>query len=89
MKSSTQDKVEGTAKDMAGKVKETAGRATNNPGLQQRGQDEQVEGKVQKKVGDIKKVFDVWSPEAGMGKSPFPPSSFTRWRGRQSGVTST
>jgi len=58
MKSSTQDKIEGSARDLAGKIKETAGRATNNPSLQARGQDEQVDGKVQKKVGDIKKVFD-------------------------------
>ena len=58
MKSSTQDKIEGTACDVAGKLKETAGHATNNPALQARGQDEQVDGKIQKKVGDIKKVFD-------------------------------
>jgi uncharacterized protein YjbJ (UPF0337 family) len=58
MKSSTQDKVEGTARDLSGKIKETAGRATNNPNLVARGQDEQADGKIQKKVGDIKKVFD-------------------------------
>jgi uncharacterized protein YjbJ (UPF0337 family) len=58
MKSSTQDKIEGSAREAAGKIKEVAGHATNNPGLQARGQNEQVDGKVQKKVGDIKKVFD-------------------------------
>jgi uncharacterized protein YjbJ (UPF0337 family) len=58
MKSSTQDKIEGSARDLSGKIKETAGRATNNPDLQERGLDEQAAGKVQKKVGDIKKVFD-------------------------------
>jgi uncharacterized protein YjbJ (UPF0337 family) len=58
MKSSTQDKIEGSARDVAGKIKEMAGRATNNPALQARGQDEQVDGKIQKKVGDLKKVFE-------------------------------
>jgi uncharacterized protein YjbJ (UPF0337 family) len=58
MKSSTQDKIEGNARELSGKVKEAAGRVTNNPNLQERGLDEQAAGKVQKKVGDIKKVFD-------------------------------
>jgi uncharacterized protein YjbJ (UPF0337 family) len=58
MKSSTQDKVEGNAKELSGKVKVGVGKITKNPDLQQRGRDEQVEGKVQKKVGDVKKVFD-------------------------------
>ena len=58
MKSSTQDKIEGSARGVAGKIKETAGRITNNPRLEARGQDEQVAGKVQKKVGDVKKVFN-------------------------------
>ncbi len=58
MKSSTQDKIEGEARDLAGKIKEVAGRVTHNPALKARGQDEQIDGQVQKKVGDIKKVFD-------------------------------
>jgi uncharacterized protein YjbJ (UPF0337 family) len=57
MKSSTQDKIEGTAKDAKGKVKEAAGRAVGNPKLQDEGVAAQVEGKVQKKSGDVKKVF--------------------------------
>jgi uncharacterized protein YjbJ (UPF0337 family) len=59
IKSSTQDKIEGTARHLAGKIKEAAGRATDNPALQAKGQDEQVDGKIQKKIGDIKKVFDL------------------------------
>ena len=58
MKTSTQDKVEGTAKDVRGKVKEAAGRAVGNPNLQDEGVADQVEGKVQKKTGDVKKVFN-------------------------------
>jgi uncharacterized protein YjbJ (UPF0337 family) len=58
MKSSTQDKAEGTAKDLKGKVKEGAGRVVGNERLQAEGRADQIEGKTQKKVGDIKKVFD-------------------------------
>ena len=58
MKSSNQDKVEGTGKDLAGKVKEGAGKATGNDRLRVEGQADQAEGKVQKKVGDVKKVFN-------------------------------
>lgn len=58
MKSSTQDKAEGTAKDLKGKVKEGAGKLVGNERLQAEGRADQVDGKVQKKVGDIKKVFD-------------------------------
>ena len=57
MKSSTQDTAEGTAKDLKGRVKETAGRAVGNPNLQDEGTADRVEGKVQKKAGDVKKVF--------------------------------
>ena len=57
MKSSTQDKAEGTAKDLKGRAKETAGRTVGNPNLQDEGTADRVEGKVQKKTGDVKKVF--------------------------------
>lgn len=58
MKSSNQDKVEGTGKDLKGKIKEGAGKAVGNERLQAEGKADQAEGKVQKKVGDVKKVFD-------------------------------
>jgi uncharacterized protein YjbJ (UPF0337 family) len=58
MKTSTQDKIEGTAKDLKGKVKEGAGKISNNERLQAEGRTDQIEGKVQKKVGDVKKVFE-------------------------------
>jgi uncharacterized protein YjbJ (UPF0337 family) len=41
-----------------GKIKETAGKATNNPKLQAEGNAEQNTGKVEKKVGQIEKVFE-------------------------------
>ena len=58
MKSSNQDKVEGTGKDIAGKVKEGIGKAVGNDRLRAEGNADQAEVKIQKKVGDIKKVFD-------------------------------
>lgn len=58
MKSSTRDKAAGTAKILKGKAQEAAGRATSKPNLRDKGIAKQNEGRVQKKVGDIKKVFD-------------------------------
>ena len=58
MNSSTHDKAAGTAKEAIGAVKEKTGAAIGNPDLQDRGTAEKVEGKVQQKVGDVKKVFD-------------------------------
>lgn len=58
MDDSTKDKVEGAAHELKGKVKEKLGRATNNPDLENEGTGEKVGGKVQKKVGDIEKVFE-------------------------------
>lgn len=58
MKSSTEDKVEGTVNELKGKLKETVGVATDRPDLEAEGAADRVDGKVQKKVGDVKKVFD-------------------------------
>jgi len=57
MNSSAKDKVMGTAKETVGKVKEQAGKAIGDPNLQDQGTAEKLEGKVQKKVGEVKKVF--------------------------------
>jgi len=58
MKSSTHDKAEGTFKEVKGKIKEEIGDVTNNRDLEERGRAEKNSGKVQQKVGDVKKVFD-------------------------------
>jgi uncharacterized protein YjbJ (UPF0337 family) len=58
MKDSTKDKVQGAVHELKGKVKEKVGRATDNPRLEDEGTDEKVAGKIQKKVGDIEKVFE-------------------------------
>ena len=57
MKSSTKDKIKGTAKEVKGNVKEKAGRTTGNRDMEDRGTVEKTGGKIQRKVGDIKKVF--------------------------------
>jgi uncharacterized protein YjbJ (UPF0337 family) len=57
VKSGTQDKIEGSAKTLAGKIKEEAGKAVGNPRLEAKGDCDQIEGNAQKKVGEIKKVF--------------------------------
>ena len=57
MKSSMQDHLEGTAKNLAGNVKQTTGKVLGNPRLQAEGQANQVEGRIQQKLGDVKKVF--------------------------------
>ena len=58
MNSSTHDKAEGTMKEAVGKVKEKTGELVGNPDLRDRGTAEKVEGKVQNKVGDVKKVLE-------------------------------
>lgn len=58
MKSSTKDKIEGGFREAKGKVKEKAGKATGDPGLRDRGTVEKAGGKVQRKIGDVKKVFE-------------------------------
>jgi uncharacterized protein YjbJ (UPF0337 family) len=57
MNSSTTDKVKGTAREAVGKVKEETGKAVGNPDLRDRGTAEKVAGKVERKIGDVKKVF--------------------------------
>jgi uncharacterized protein YjbJ (UPF0337 family) len=57
MKSSNRDKAEGTFHEVKGKIKEAAGKLTDNPKLQASGTVEKIAGKVQGKVGQVKKVF--------------------------------
>ena len=58
MNPSTKDQIQGTFHEVKGKVKEETGKATNNPDLEAEGQGENLAGKIQKKVGQIKKVFE-------------------------------
>ena len=58
MKSSTKDKAEGKYHEVKGKIKEMAGELTDNPELEAEGASEKMSGKVQKKIGEVKEVFE-------------------------------
>jgi uncharacterized protein YjbJ (UPF0337 family) len=58
MKPSTTDQIKGSFHEMKGKAKQAAGKVTNNPKLAAEGENEKLAGKVQKKVGQIEKVFE-------------------------------
>jgi uncharacterized protein YjbJ (UPF0337 family) len=58
MNQSTNDEITGDIHEAIGVLKEKAGQVTNNPNLTAEGQNEQVAGKVQQKVGQIEKVFE-------------------------------
>lgn len=57
MKSGNRDKAEGTLHEMKGKVKEFVGKSTDNSKLEAEGRSEKISGKVQRKVGAVKKAF--------------------------------
>ena len=56
MKTSIQDKAEGKWHKVKGKIKQVAGKAVGNRDLEAEGQAENVDGKVQEKIGEIKDV---------------------------------
>ena len=58
MKSSIRDEAEGKWHKVKGKIKQIAGKAFGNSDLEAEGQAENVGGKVQEKIGEIKNV--VW-----------------------------
>ena len=57
MKSSTKDQAEGKFHEVKGTVKEIAGILGDDPRLESEGADEKIAGKVQSKIGQIKKVL--------------------------------
>jgi uncharacterized protein YjbJ (UPF0337 family) len=57
MKPSTKDRIKGNVAQIKGAIKEQAGKASGDDDLQERGTAEKVGGTIQKKVGDVKKVF--------------------------------
>jgi uncharacterized protein YjbJ (UPF0337 family) len=58
MKSSMRDHAEGNMHEAKGKIKEVAGKIVGNHELEAEGKSEKNAGKIQKKVGDVKKIVD-------------------------------
>lgn len=50
------DQVKGAIKDIAGKVQEEAGKLVGNKEQQAKGLQNQVEGKAEKRLGDVKEI---------------------------------
>jgi len=57
MKSSRQDQSEGKFHNVKGKLKGIAGIITDDAELEIKGKAEAIAGKVQEKIGQVKKVF--------------------------------
>jgi uncharacterized protein YjbJ (UPF0337 family) len=57
MKSGSRDKMEGTGHKTKGIVKESIGKLSDNPRMEVEGTVEKIAGKVQHKIGEVKKVF--------------------------------
>lgn len=58
MDSSTEDQAKGAFHEAKGAVKEKVGQLIDDPELTAEGQDENLAGKVQKKVGQVERVFE-------------------------------
>jgi uncharacterized protein YjbJ (UPF0337 family) len=58
MKTSTTDQIEGKIHEVKGALKEKVGEVTRNEDLKAEGQNENFSGKLQKKAGEIKQVFE-------------------------------
>lgn len=56
MKSSTRDKSEGKWHAVKGKIKQVAGKAVGNRDLEAEGKAENLDGKLQEKIGEAKDV---------------------------------
>lgn len=57
LKSSIRDKTEGAFHELKGTAKEIAGRLKEDPDLEAAGIGEKIAGRVQEKLGHIKKVL--------------------------------
>jgi uncharacterized protein YjbJ (UPF0337 family) len=58
MKQSTTDQAAGAFHEVKGAAKEKAGQISNNPDLAAEGHAEKAVGTIQKKIGQIEKVFE-------------------------------
>jgi uncharacterized protein YjbJ (UPF0337 family) len=57
MNPSTKDELQGKAHELKGAVKEAAGKLINQPELEADGQNENLAGTIQKKIGQVEKVL--------------------------------
>ncbi|MDX9973411.1 MAG: CsbD family protein [FCB group bacterium] len=57
MKSSSRDKAEGKGHQAKGKIKKAVGGLTGNRSLEAEGESENLGGKAQEKVGQVKRVL--------------------------------
>jgi len=58
MTQSTKNEIAGKVHEVKGNIKEKVGRLTNDPDLEGEGIGERIAGKVQKKIGQLEKVFE-------------------------------
>ena len=58
MKPSTENEIAGKVHEVKGKIKQKMGRLTNDRDLEGEGIGEKIAGKVQKKIGQLEKVFE-------------------------------
>ena len=58
MNPSTENKIAGKIHEVKGSIKEKVGELTNDPDLEGEGIGESIAGKVQKKIGQVEKVFE-------------------------------
>ncbi len=57
MKLSTENEIAGKVHEVKGKIKEKLGQLTNDSDLEAEGIGEKMGGKIQKKIGQVKKVL--------------------------------
>jgi len=58
MTSGNEDQLKGKVHQVQGDAKKQVGKLTDDPDLQSEGESESLDGKIQSKIGQIKKVFD-------------------------------
>jgi uncharacterized protein YjbJ (UPF0337 family) len=58
MNPSTENKIAGKIHEVKGSIKEKVGQLTNDPDLEGEGIGESIAGTVQKKIGQLEKVFE-------------------------------
>ena len=68
------DQVQGTVKDVAGKLQRKVGELTGNKTHQLKGAAKQVEGKLQKGVGDVEQALDKADKKTRRRPSDLPAS---------------